>query len=111
MSFLGGGGGEGGGCVPESSFCCGSFGAGKGDSHIQVTIKEHLQDKSTGWVRVGGRVNRYKVSGQFVKILVVLVCRESLVLRSHFLCSSLLIRSSKTDHKLLRHLVTHNYVL
>ena len=43
--------------------------------------------------------------------LVVLVCRKSLVLSSHFLCSSLLIGSSKTDHKLLRHLTTHNYVL
>ena len=36
--------------------------------------------------------------------VVILVCRESLVLSSHFLCSSLLIGSSKTDHKLLSHL-------
>ena len=41
---------------------------------------------------------------------VILVCREGLVLSSHFLCSSLLIGSSKTDHKLLRHLATHNCI-
>ena len=44
------------------------------------------------------------------KSLVILVCRESLVLSSHFLCSSLLIGSSKTDHKLLSHLATHNCI-
>ena len=46
-----------------------------------------------------------------VQTLVVLVCMKSLVLSSHFLCSSLLIGSSKTDHKLLSHLATHNCIL
>ena len=32
------------------------------------------------------------------------------MLSSHFLFPSLLIGSSKTDHKLFRHLATHNYV-
>ena len=42
------------------------------------------------------------------RTMVILVLSESLVLSSHFLCLSLLIGSSKTDHKLLRHLATHN---
>ena len=42
--------------------------------------------------------------------LVILVLSERLVLSFHFLCSSLLIGSSKTDHKLLSHLATHNCI-